>query len=96
MGMAGVLDCARYKAFIAEELGVSVKEVQGLLLGGHGDTMAPLPRFTTVAGIPVLDLISKEKIDAIVKRTQNGGGELVKLIDASSMVCSRRISSSDG
>lgn len=83
MGMAGVLDCARYKAFIAEELGVSVKEVQGLLLGGHGDTMVPLPRFTTVAGIPVTDLISKEKLDEIVKRTQNGGGELVKLMGTS-------------
>lgn len=83
MGMAGVLDCARYKAFIAEELGVSVKEVQGLLLGGHGDTMVPLPRFTTVAGIPVTDLISSEKLDAIVKRTQGGGGELVKLMGTS-------------
>lgn len=83
MGMAGVLDCARYKSFIAAELGVSVKEVQGLLLGGHGDTMVPLPRFTTVAGIPVTDLISGEKLDAIVKRTQGGGGELVKLMGTS-------------
>ena len=68
-GMAGVLDTARYKAFIAEELGVSVKEIQALLLGGHGDTMVPLPRYTTVAGIPVTDLISKERLDEIVKRT---------------------------
>ncbi|MBQ3635554.1 MAG: malate dehydrogenase [Bacteroidales bacterium] len=82
-GMAGVLDTARYKAFIAEELGVSVKEIQALLLGGHGDTMVPLPRYTTVAGIPVTDLISKERLDEIVKRTQNGGGELVKLMGTS-------------
>ena len=83
IGMAGVLDCARYKAFIAEHLGVSVKDVQGLLLGGHGDTMVPLPRFTTVAGIPVTDLIDKDTLDAIVKRTQNGGGALVKLMGTS-------------
>lgn len=82
-GMAGVLDCARYKAFIAEHLGVSVKDVQGLLLGGHGDTMVPLPRYTTVAGIPVTDLIDKDTLDAIVKRTQGGGGELVKLMGTS-------------
>ena len=82
-GMAGVLDTARYKAFIAEELGVSVKDVQALLLGGHGDTMVPLPRFTTVGGIPVTDLIAKERLDEIVKRTQNGGGELVKLMGTS-------------
>ena len=82
-GMAGVLDTARYKAFIAEHLGVSVKDVQGLLLGGHGDTMVPLPRYTTVAGIPVTDLIDKDTLDAIVKRTQTGGGELVKLMGTS-------------
>lgn len=82
-GMAGVLDTARYKAFIAEELGVSIKEIQALLLGGHGDTMVPLPRYTTVGGIPVTDLISEEKLNQIVKRTQNGGGELVKLMGTS-------------
>ncbi len=82
-GMAGVLDTARYKAFIAEELGVSIKDVQGLLLGGHGDTMVPLPRFTTVAGIPVTDLISEQRLNEIVARTQNGGGELVKLMGTS-------------
>ena len=74
MGMAGVLDTARYKAFIAEELNVSVKDVQAVLLGGHGDTMVPLPRYTTVGGIPVTELISEEKLNAIVERTKTGGG----------------------
>ena len=83
IGMAGVLDTARYKAFIAEELGVSVKDVQAQLLGGHGDTMVPLPRYTTVGGIPVTELISEEKLNAIVERTKNGGGELVKLMGTS-------------
>ncbi len=83
IGMAGVLDTARYKAFIAEELGVSVKDVQAQLLGGHGDTMVPLPRYTTVGGIPVTELISEDKLNAIVERTKNGGGELVKLMGTS-------------
>ncbi len=82
-GMAGVLDTARYRSFIARELGVSVKDIQALLMGGHGDTMVPLPRYTTVSGIPVTQLLSEEKIDAIVKRTQKGGGEIVKLLGTS-------------
>jgi len=83
MGMAGILDISRYKAFIGMELGVSVKEIQALLLGGHGDTMVPLPRFTSVAGIPVTSLISEERLTAIVERTKKGGGELVKLMGTS-------------
>jgi malate dehydrogenase len=83
MGMAGVLDTARYRAFIAMELGVSVRDIQAMLLGGHGDTMVPLPRYTTVAGTPLTDLLSAEKIDAIVERTKFGGGELVKLMGTS-------------
>lgn len=83
IGMAGVLDTARYKAFIAEELGVSIKDVQALLLGGHGDTMVPLPRYTSVGGIPVTELIDTEKLNAIVERTKVGGGEIVKLLGTS-------------
>jgi len=83
MGMAGILDISRYKAFIGMELGVSVKEIQALLLGGHGDTMVPLPRFTSVAGIPVTSLITEERLTAIVERTKKGGGELVKLMGTS-------------
>lgn len=83
MGMAGILDTARYRAFIAEALDISPKEIQGMLLGGHGDTMVPLPRYTTVAGIPVTELMEKEKLDAIVDRTKKGGGELVKLMGTS-------------
>jgi len=82
-GMAGILDTARYRSFIARELNVSPKDIQALLMGGHGDTMVPLPRYTTVAGIPVTQLLSKEKIDAIVARTQKGGGEIVKLLGTS-------------
>ena len=82
-GMAGVLDTARYRSFIAMELGVSVKDIQALLMGGHGDTMVPLPRYTTVSGIPLTQLMDKEKIDAIVQRTQKGGGEIVKLLGTS-------------
>ncbi len=84
IGMAGVLDSSRYKTFIAMELGVSVKNVDALVLGGHGDTMVPLPRFTTVSGIPVTDLIPKDKLDAIITRTANGGGEIVKYLKAGS------------
>jgi len=83
MGMAGILDTARYRAFLAEELNVSGKEIQAILLGGHGDTMVPLPRYTTVAGIPVTELVAKEKLDAIIERTKFGGGELVKLMGTS-------------
>ncbi|MCD6201093.1 MAG: malate dehydrogenase [Bacteroidales bacterium] len=82
-GMAGVLDTARYRSFIAQELNVSPKDIQALLMGGHGDSMVPLPRYTTVAGIPVTQLMSKDKLDAIVKRTQGGGGEIVKLLGTS-------------
>ena len=81
--MAGILDTARYKAFLAEALNVSPKDIQALLLGGHGDTMVPLPRYTTVAGIPVTELIDEEKLNAIIERTKVGGGELVKLMGTS-------------
>ena len=83
MGMAGILDTARYRAFLAEALNVSPKDIQAVLMGGHGDTMVPLPRYTTVGGIPVTELIDKDKLDAIIKRTQSGGGELVKLMGTS-------------
>ena len=83
MGMAGILDTARYKAFLADELGVSVKDVQALLMGGHGDTMVPLPRFTNVGGVPVTDLVSEERLNSIVERTKKGGGELVNLMGTS-------------
>jgi len=83
MGMAGILDTARYRAFLAEALDVSPRDIQALLMGGHGDTMVPLPRYTTVSGIPVTELIDSEKLDAIVKRTINGGGELVNLMGTS-------------
>ncbi len=82
-GMAGILDTARFRAFLAEALDVSPKDIQAVLMGGHGDTMVPLPRYTTVAGIPVMELISKEKLDAIVDRTKKGGGELVNLMGTS-------------
>jgi malate dehydrogenase len=83
MGMAGILDTARYRAFLAEALDVSPRDIQALLMGGHGDTMVPLPRYTTVSGIPVTELIAADKLDAIVKRTINGGGELVNLMGTS-------------
>lgn len=83
MGMAGILDTARYRAFLAEALNVSPKDIQAMLLGGHGDTMVPLPRYTTVSGIPVTELMAKEKLDAIIERTKVGGGELVKLMGTS-------------
>jgi malate dehydrogenase len=83
IGMAGILDTARYRAFLAEALNVSGKEIQAILMGGHGDTMVPLPRYTTVAGIPVTELIEKDKLDAIIERTKFGGGELVKLMGTS-------------
>jgi len=82
-GMAGVLDTARYRAFLAEELNISPKDIQAVLMGGHGDTMVPLPRYTTVAGIPVTELISTEKLNEIIERTKFGGGEIVKLLGTS-------------
>lgn len=83
IGMAGILDTARYRAFLAEALNVSPKDIQAVLMGGHGDTMVPLPRYTTVAGIPVTELIDKDKLTAILERTKVGGGELVKLMGTS-------------
>jgi len=83
MGMAGVLDTARYRAFLAEALDVSPRDIQALLMGGHGDTMVPLPRYTTVSGIPVTELIDAEKLEKIIVRTKNGGGELVNLMGTS-------------
>jgi malate dehydrogenase len=82
-GMAGILDTARYRAFLATELDVSPKDIQAVLMGGHGDTMVPLPRYTTVGGIPVTELIEKDKLDAIIERTKVGGGEIVKLLGTS-------------
>ena len=83
MGMAGILDTARYRAFLAEALDVSPRDISALLMGGHGDTMVPLPRYTTVAGIPVTEMIDEEKLNAIVERTKKGGGELVNLMGTS-------------
>ena len=84
VGMAGVLDAARFSAFIAKELNVSVENVHAFVLGGHGDSMVPLPRYTTVAGIPVTELIPKERLDAIVQRTRDGGAEIVGLLKTGS------------
>jgi len=84
IGMAGVLDTARYRTFIAEALGVSVQNVQGFVLGGHGDTMVPVPRYTTVAGIPLTDLMAADKLNAIIERTRNGGAEIVSLLKTGS------------
>lgn len=83
MGMAGILDTARYRAFLAEALNISPKDIQAVLMGGHGDTMVPLPRYTTVSGIPVTELMDKDKLHAILERTKVGGGELVKLMGTS-------------
>ena len=83
MGMAGVLDTARYRAFLSMELGASVKDIQALLMGGHGDTMVPLPRYTTIGGIQVTELIDADRLNAIVDRTKTGGGEIVKLMGTS-------------
>ena len=83
IGMAGVLDSARMSTFIAMELGVSVENVHSFVLGGHGDTMVPLPRYSTVAGVPITELLSKERIDAIATRTANGGAEITKLVGTS-------------
>ncbi len=80
IGQAGALDTARYKTFIAMELGVSVRDVHGIVLGGHGDTMVPLPRHTSIAGIPVRELMAEDKLQAIIERTRQGGGEIVGLL----------------
>jgi malate dehydrogenase len=84
VGMAGVLDSARFRTFIAQELNVSVENVTAFVLGGHGDTMVPLPRYSTVAGIPITDLLPKERIDALVTRTANGGAEIVAYLKSGS------------
>lgn len=84
VGQAGVLDSTRFRTFVAHELGVSVEETQALVLGGHGDEMVPLPRYCTVAGVPITELLPKEKIDRIVERTRKAGGEIVALLKAGS------------
>ena len=84
VGMAGVLDSARFRAFIADELKVSVENVTAFVLGGHGDTMVPLPRYSTVAGIPITELIEKSRLEALVQRTRDGGAEIVKYLKTGS------------
>jgi malate dehydrogenase len=84
IGMAGVLDTARFRTFIAQEVGVSVRDVQAYVLGGHGDTMVPLARMCTVAGVPISQLIPAERIEQIVQRTRDGGAEIVKLLGTGS------------
>jgi malate dehydrogenase len=84
IGMAGVLDSARFRTFIAMELGVSVENVHAFVLGGHGDTMVPLPRYSTVAGIPITELLPEDRIDSIVQRTRQGGAEIVGLLKTGS------------
>ncbi len=84
MGMAGILDSARFRAFIAMELNVSVENIHALVLGGHGDTMVPLPRYSTVAGVPITEFISPERIEELVDRTRNGGAEIVGLLKTGS------------
>ena len=81
--MAGILDTARYSAFLATEINCSPKDIKAILMGGHGDTMVPLPRYTTVNGIPVTELVEKSKLDAIIDRTKKGGGEIVNLLGTS-------------
>ncbi len=83
-GQAGVLDCARYRSFIAMELGVSMEDTSAMILGGHGDTMVPIPRYTTISGIPITELISQDRIDAIVQRTRDGGAEIVNYLKTGS------------
>jgi malate dehydrogenase len=84
LGMAGILDSARFRTFIAWELGVSVEDTHAFVLGGHGDTMVPLPRYSTVAGIPITELLSPERIEALVRRTRDGGAEVVALLKSGS------------
>ena len=83
-GMAGILDTARFRSFIAMELNVSVRDIQAMVLGGHGDSMVPIPDFTTIAGVPLTHFLSKEKIDALIERTRKGGGEIVALLKTGS------------
>jgi malate dehydrogenase len=83
VGMAGILDTARFRAFLAQEIGVSPRDIQAMLMGGHGDTMVPLPRYTTVSGIPITHFIKEERLHEIVERTKKGGGELTKLLGTS-------------
>jgi malate dehydrogenase len=84
MGMAGILDTARFRSFIAMELNVSVRDIQAMVLGGHGDSMVPLPDYTTIAGIPLSHFLPKERIDALIERTRKGGGEIVSLLKTGS------------
>ena len=84
IGQGGVLDTARFRTFIAQEVGVSVKEVEAYVLGGHGDTMVPLTRFTTVAGVPIANVLSKERVDKIVQRTRDGGAEIINYLKTGS------------
>src|SRR4028118_1502600 len=84
MGQGGVLDAGRYRTFIAQEAGVSVEDVQAMLMGGHGDEMVPLPSYTTISGIPVTQFISQDRLNAIVERTKKGGGEIVQLLKTGS------------
>ena len=84
MGQGGVLDAGRYRTFIAQEAGVSVEDVQAMLMGGHGDEMVPLPRYTTISGIPVTEFIPADRLQAIVERTKKGGGEIVQLLKTGS------------
>src|SRR3989442_7009748 len=84
VGMAGILDSARFRTFIAQELKVSVENVTAFVLGGHGDTMVPLPRYSTVAGIPITELIEKSRLEALVQRTRDGGAEIVKYLKTGS------------
>jgi malate dehydrogenase len=81
--MAGILDTARYRAFLAEEINVSPKDIQAVLMGGHGDTMVPLPRYTTVSGIPVRELVPEDRLQSIIERTKKGGGEIVNFMGTS-------------
>ncbi len=87
MGQAGVLDAARFRTFVAMELGVSVEDVQALVMGGHGDTMVPLPRYCTVSGIPLAELVPEDRIQAMIQRTRDGGAEIVKLLKTGSAYC---------
>ncbi len=96
IGMAGVLDSARFRAFIAMELDVSVENTHAFVLGGHGDTMVPLPRYSTVAGIPITELITQDRIKALVDRTANGGAEIVSLLKRKCILCTSLRSSRNG
>lgn len=95
IGMAGVLDSARFRSFIAEELNISVKDIQAFVLGGHGDTMVPMPRHCSVGGIPLTEMLSKEKIDALVQRTRTGGAEIVGLLKTGSAYYAPSLSAVD-